>query len=291
MQVRGEKDYISLAKGLITERSPIVGEEQACKDELNFLFDSGTNSRVRRKGVEIQSTYSNTLSGFASFERRHYWEEQNLFVDITRTTDTSFFQIALVSSVRPWNLRAATDFDSVGAGLNITSISSNSRYCLIGVNGKLRVLEVVSSTQYRLYEVSVYVRDFKLVDDDLSVQERPTVLSPEHRYNLLNAGWYAQRRDNSGTLADPINLFHAVTPSEYPSNSDIAQLGLRTDSSGREIFSKATLLDTVVGSTEAPRGHYVYNIAQFDRQDRLDFPDRDGTVSSSVRLISTLTLT
>jgi hypothetical protein len=290
MQVRGEKDYISLAKGLITERSPIVGEEQACKDELNFLFDSGTGARVRRKGLEAVRTYTNVFPGVAKFERRHHWEEQNLFVDLTRTLDFTFLGIALVNNFRPYNLRIQAEIPIVGGGNNIISISSNSSYCLIGAAGKLFVLQAISSTRYDLYEVDIFVRDFTLIDDGLSVQERPSTLTDAHKYNLLNAGWYAPRRGSDAVLADPINLFFGATPSEYPSNADIAQLGLKADSEGREIFSKATLVDTVVGSTEAPRGHYVYNLQNFRRLDRVNSPGQDGTVSSSVRFIRTLTL-
>ena len=79
-------------------------------------------------------------------------------------------------------------------------------------------------------------------------------------------------------------------PQQYPSNADIAQLGLKADSSGNEEFSADTLNEIVLGNTEAPRGHYVYNINSFDRNTRLASPSTDGTADSSLTLQTTVNL-
>ena len=88
MQVRGEKDYTSLVKGLITERSPILGEEQACQDELNFVFDLATGTRVKRKGFELISGYTKPSLNSPVLRTRFHWADQNIIVDVYQETVT-----------------------------------------------------------------------------------------------------------------------------------------------------------------------------------------------------------
>lgn len=296
MQVRGEKDYVSLAKGLITERSPIIGEEQACRDELNCLYDSGIGARVKRKGLEQRGVYSFAGPNSPRFVRRHHWEEHDLFVDVffesvPRPGGAKYTILRLVQDTAPYAvyttfemLNFSTPFDD-----GKYHVSSNSRFLLVGGGGRVFVLYKQPSNKVDVYYVNLYIRDFKLLPDTLTVSERPTTLTDEHKYNLYNAGWYAERKNASGTLVDPVTEFFSQTPSVYPSNADIAVLGLKANSSGDEVFSKATLVETVNGSTEAPRGHYVYDIRFITRDTTLGSKNDDGVPPSTLVLDQTVT--
>jgi hypothetical protein len=217
----------------------------------------------------------------------------------------------------------------------------------------------------------LYFRDFDLIDDGLSVSNRPGSLTDEHTYNLYNAGWYADRKNASGEFVDPLSLFEGQvvtynvpttfsatntfvmqqvgiqnadlnsgdsvtvvgsasndgtytvfsvdrsTPNELtvvtventivneatitvaitaeqggiPSNADIPVLGLKVDSNGDEIFSADTLFETVVGSTEAPRGHYIFDIEENrTRDDVLSTKQTDGSVPTTITFEATIAL-
>ena len=297
MQVRGEKDYISLARGLITERSPIVGEEQACKDELNCLFDSSTNSRVKRRGLRSLGSYNNEGPNAPVFVVRHHWEEHNLFVDVyreltPRAGGALHTIVRVLSDTAPYTVLGSADlfnFHSTLPGNTRYTISSNSQFLLIGGGSKIFALSKSGASTVEVYSVTVYIRDFKLLPDGLTVSQRPTTLTDEHKYNLYNAGWYALRRHSAGALVDPVTEFHSPAPHEYPSNADIAVLGLRANSSGTEIFSKDTLVETVNGSTVAPRGHYVYDSRFITRDTRLGDKFNDGVPPSTLYLEATIT--
>lgn len=79
-------------------------------------------------------------------------------------------------------------------------------------------------------------------------------------------------------------------PQEYPSNADISLLGVKSDSNGVELFSADTLNEVILGNSEAPRGHYVYNINSFDRNTRVASRFTDGTSDSTLTLVKTVTL-
>lgn len=85
-RARGVKQYSPLTKGLITEASPLAFPQGATKDELNFVFESYGNKRVRRKGLETQLsfTYDYSSEGITFNElfpiRIHYWSDRDLYV-------------------------------------------------------------------------------------------------------------------------------------------------------------------------------------------------------------------
>jgi len=295
-RVSGSKDYISMALGLITEASPLAAPEGSTFDEQNFVLDMNQGIRKRRKGyANPVSDFSKTVPGSTASRVLDtvYWRQENIYVAVLtfegtqetwlrfHSNDASFtfldeFRIAFQTTVSVF-------VSEVRGGLVLTG------------NGTVSPLEPLfierlSTGTGNIYGVDLFIRDFELLEDSLSVSERPSTLSDEHRYNLLNAGWYAERRlESSGSLGDPIADFFSET-GEYPSNADVAQLGLKTDSDGNEEFSPDTLVEISVGNSEASRGHYVYDIEDFERNDRLTDPTEDGTVDSSLTLLGTVTL-
>jgi hypothetical protein len=78
---------------------------------------------------------------------------------------------------------------------------------------------------------------------------------------------------------------------QYPSNADIPYLGLKENGSGELYFSPSKLFETVLGNTEAPRGHYVYNVygSTDARDEKLSDKDADGTPATTVTLKATIT--
>jgi len=77
----------------------------------------------------------------------------------------------------------------------------------------------------------------------------------------------------------------------YPSNADIVTLGISANDQGREVFDTDTFYEVSVGTSEAPRGHYVYSL--FNSRDRdyaLSYPDDSNIPSTSLTLEDTIVL-
>jgi hypothetical protein len=95
------------------------------------------------------------------------------------------------------------------------------------------------------------------------------------------------------TIVNEATITVAITAEQggIPSNADIPVLGLKVDSNGDEIFSADTLFETVVGSTEAPRGHYIFDIEENrTRDDVLSTKQTDGSVPTTITFEATIAL-
>lgn len=372
MQVRGEKDYTSLVKGLITERSPILGEEQACQDELNFVFDLATGTRVKRKGFEYVSGYTKPSTNDPVLRTRFHWADQNLIVDVYQEMvthdgrrDTVF---VFLDDFEPYAKLAEgyvpTEFTPTYS--TYVQVSALRDKLFVASGSRLFVLDKTGAEEIKTYSLDLYIRDFKLLPDGLRIGQRTGVMTEEHRYNLYNAGWYAERKlESTGALGDPISEFSVgvtsvtesvnilsmsglfvftadpvdlnvgaegfftsgpnadvtftvldvftepggphgfstsveLTPDtgvrlieygssgELPSNADIPTLGLKTNDEGDELFSKNTLLNVSTGNSEAPRGHYVYNITSINRDSKLVTKANDGTPDKTTTYLTTI---
>ena len=373
-RARGNKQYTSFSQGLITEASLLDFPEGATSDELNFLYETFEQKRVRRKGISPESDYvfRTSIGGHAS---TYSWDSQGLLAYTTRNELNSTAVLVLVDTEtleEVWSLgftpdtNTYTDFTEINEGLIVT----------LGTGQGQLFLEVDGNT-LNIYRYNLYVRDFKLIDDQTQVTERPSTLSDEHRYNLYNAGWWQDRKSPSSgnNLVDPIESFAAeggasgtfagefssaggyfeTTSAElqafsslangsdiiinntlsnngtytkagftasgvgtvyyrllfneviidetaasanilsssggYPSNADIVYLGMRFSQDGiREFFDTQRLIEQTFGNSVAPRGHYIYNISDFTRQDRLNNKTVDGAPGQPLELIGTAPL-
>lgn len=107
-----------------------------------------------------------------------------------------------------------------------------------------------TSNTFTVKEIDLKYRDITGIEDGTGIEETPTVLSDEHKYNLLNQGWSLQQ----------ITKFH-TDKQKYPSNN--LQWFIGKDNSGNLDTEK--LLKTYFGNTKAPRGHFILNYFNKDR--------------------------
>jgi len=108
----------------------------------------------------------------------------------------------------------------------------------------------------------------------MRIDERPTTLTADHNYNLRNQGWptrFSNLDDRDGEflfIGDPVA--HTKTKMGfYPSNADILYSAkASTAQKGRGVDSYSPwLLETVpFGNTPAPRGHFIINAFDRNRQ-------------------------
>lgn len=287
----GSKDYVSLAKGLITEASPLAFPEGSTSDELNFVIEKDGLIRRRRKGFEMLYPVSSFSGEDSVLENIFYWRGSTYVVAV------------LTNSVPETYLRVHSVDESFTALIDIkiaddkveTQIAELTEYLVITLsnNDKPILLEYSELTQnIDVYKVDLYIRDFELVDDGLSISENPSSLSDNHRYNLLNAGWFADRKDQN-TSGNPLkNVITAYREDlgVYPSNADIVSVGMIDNSEGVRTFDPEFVRDAGLGNSLAARGHYVYPIGDINRTSKLSSPKSDGAPSTTLSLIGSVDL-
>lgn len=283
-----DQGYLSFARGLVTEINPLSTPEDlqgTTSDELNMIVDTDGMVRVRRAGFQTVPDLQNSVPGTVLDVR--YWRKGKCYVVCSLTdgeVEPGVLEVVTTmideSAVFTKNRQFKTQINAVDFVL--PSICFLRTKCLITYGARPLLFTRESSGEYSIQYVNLYVRDFKLVNDELSLTTRPVVLSEEHEYNILNAGWYQSRRlIGTNVLTDPVAAFFS-SRGTYPSNADIPYLADITSPDG-DIRFDPTAFDSVnVGSTEAPRGHYVFDIRSIDRQARVTLPSADGVPSSTL---------
>lgn len=293
----GQKAYINLTKGLVTEVNPLAFPEGASVDELNMQVDHSKLSRVRRKSLTTGqesnlaiSTEQTSNVQFSTFLWKNPGNKAGeAFLVVQSGRYLSFFDgregsdLSSTKQLFAFDLHAAGTFPTEGRG-NRCTFANAAGALLVTRPSILPIVIQYTGSTIEVYDIAPYIRDFKGVDDSLEVSERPVLLSEEHEYNLLNQGWHQARRNEAsgGAYADPIARFNTVTGT-HPSNADISYLGLKTDNNGDELFNPQTLRDQTFGNTLAPRGHYVFYAWGVDREAKRISPQEDGSPSTTLR--------
>jgi hypothetical protein len=292
MRAAGQKEYVNLAKGLITEVSPLSFPDGATSNELNFTINKDGLIRERRKGFSYIYPL-NTFAGAASkLENLFYWRGSKYAIAIlTNDVPETYLRVHAVDA----NFTAIADVKIADAVVS-TQIAELTNFLVITLsnNDKPILLEYLEATDSIVVNtVSLHVRDFELVNDGLTVSATPTVLTENHRYNLFNAGWFVSKRDEdqSGNplTATVTTYFNAF--SKYPSNADSVSVGMITNASGNLTFDPVYVRDAGLGNSLSPRGHYVFPIDNYDRTSKLTSPNSDGAPSTTLNTLGTITLT
>jgi hypothetical protein len=278
---KGEKGYLSLEGGLVTESSPLASEEGTTSDELNMTIDITSLVRKPRLGAELLAS---EVSYSGEINNAFYWKagEYIVLIGISDNVDEDLSTVDIMfHDPDDYSRDFQYEFHVLTSNVTIGSLNEIRNRLQLTFGTKPFVFQKEPSGNLSAWELDLYIRDFKLVDDTLSIGERPTTLSDEHKYNLYNAGWYRDRQLESGGVGDPISDFNTKL-SEYPSNADIVYLGDVPNTNGVPVFNPDVLQNLDVGNSEAPRGHYVYNITNINRTSKLIDKEEDGTPSTTL---------
>ena len=277
-----DQGYLSFARGLVTEYNPLQAPEGTTSDELNMDVDMEGMVRVRREPF-LENSRHNISGVRGRLVVSEHWNDigRNIFLLELEEDPLEPDKVRLSVVVTP-------DDGSNGVDITISvevdkqvyvqpTISFTRKRAVIIVGGLPLILEK-GATSYNLYNVNILVRDFKLLDGGINITQRPSTMPSGHLYNLYNAGWWQHRKLDSGgkPVGDPVNHFHTVR-GVYPSNADVSYLGDTTDADGDLVFTPTTYDNIDIGSTEAPRGHYIFSIRNIDRQSRVTNKNNDGS--------------
>lgn len=222
---RGEITTVQnkLTRGLITEATGLNFPEDAVTDSDNVKFDP-VGFVERRKGIDIESN-AETLAYEDSdgVIKEFIWEAvagtgRFTFLVLQKGKVVHFFKLAsssnVSSTIQPVSLDLS-DYKAAGASHikeTPASFASGAGYLYIA-HPKCDPIIVRWNNEESAFEaarITILIRDFEGLEDNLKVDKNPGSLSKEHHYNLLNQGWDQKVRvgtvDNElgdgGTISD-----------------------------------------------------------------------------------------
>jgi len=318
---RGVDQKIQVTKGFVTEFTPVAFPQEAAIDIDNCVVDPDGSIR-RRPGIDLEQQFKlNSINGgvisAAELETiglsNHLWE----FVGNSGTLNIVVFQVGVVLQFFAQigavsaNLLGSVDLSpfAVDAAQVQTSqvevASGLGDLLVVGkfLNPVLIVFDGVAT--FTATQIDIQIRDFKGIDDELAVDERPSTLARNHYYNLRNQGWSDTNIKKFGQVAQSVDLCNEANsgteplfsgePSGFginsqifrdfaanalaaaggflwPSNSDIMTVGIVTDSSGNLVFDGSFIRNDFLGNTPAPKGHFILDVFNQDLAAALDCP-------------------
>jgi hypothetical protein len=287
----GQKDYMSMAKGLVTEASSLAFPEGATSNELNFTIDRNGLIRKRRLGFD-KLVADFVIAGVdVKLENVFYWRGPSLVgVIITDNTPQTILRFHAVDDnftfIAQIVIATSVVTTQVAQTTTLLTLTTSS-----GTNPVLCEYDSVAE-EINVGTVGLHIRDFELVDDGLGVSERIATIDNNHRYNLYNSTWYQEKADfNDASTRKNVSVAYFDTTAEYPSNADVASVGIIDDGSGNIVFDADYVKDAEFGSGLSARGHFVYNILNIDRTTRLSTPAVSGAPSTTITNLGTINLT
>lgn len=292
---RGDKEQVLPFKGLNTESNLLHFPQEFSPDVLNMEMGYTPHHVKPRKGVEVSGNErlveTRSLGDHNIAISSFLWESVNgdpntHFVVVQIGQYLYFFDDDGLDDPTTAIHAERVDIADLLSGTTIGTLTNEqqTRVNYANVKGKLLItansiepsLIQYDGTNITTTSLKLTIRDMLGVSDGLKVDERPNTLTDDHKYNLLNQGWYKQRRLTAGssTESDPITNYNTVN-GNYPSNADIVWVGM-VDNTGDLIFDAEWLRDQTFGSTPAPKGHYVVDIFNVDRAAILADPFNSG---------------
>lgn len=268
----------AFTRGLITEATGLNFPEDACTETYNCIFQR-KGSVKRRLGIDFESSYQNqTVDRADGVVNGYYWKaaagDGNYTLAVVQVGTTLYFY-KVGSSALSTDMIDTIDLNThkVAGAPDVESVECQ----FASGNGYLFVSHPYLETIYIAYdpttdtvsatEITIYVRDFDGVDDGLDIDERPTTLSDEHHYNLLNQGWFIDffYSDAQGPRLNVITRWFNAR-ADYPSNADVWTLYIipGNDNNPFEFFDP-NLGGSDDGNTPASKGHYILKAFYKDR--------------------------
>jgi len=256
--------------GLITEITGLNFPENACTETYDCVHDEKGRTK-RREGFEFESGFdTNTLAADVGVMSGYTWNNVTgsgavslrvqqigsvlYFYSITSEEALSASRIADTVTLSTYAASGDVDpslnecqFSSGNGYLIVTHPECEPFFCTYDVE-----TETITDT-----EITMYIRDFKGLDDGYEIEFRPTStvagLTVNHKYNLFNQGWYFN--SNAALTA------WDTAKTTMPSNADVWwQFKNASDE-----FDATTIDNVFSAGTPAPKGHYLLNVFNQDR--------------------------
>jgi hypothetical protein len=292
---RGDKEYVLPMKGLNTESNLLHFPQEFTPDVNNMEVDYSPQIVRPRRGVAKTGTI--TLAETRTIGDQDIAIHSFLWEAVGKDPDKNFIVVQVGRYIYFFDDGDFTahykrkDLNDLLSGTveGTLILAEPTRVDFCNVKGNLLMCSAqidpvvfrFDGTDIEGTSLVLKQRDMLGVEDGLETDERPTTLSDDHKYNLLNQGWYLARRNTSGsqTTVDPITEFYNnyTGTKYYPSNSDIPFLGM-VEEEGDLIFDPEWLRDQTFGSTPAAKGHYTLDVFNLDRAAVISSPSTSGGI-------------
>jgi len=267
------KPYTTFNRGLITEATELTFPTDASTDEDNCdLLLKG--NRRRRYGIDFEASYSLTTLDIPVGTYRPADIGTFTWEAVSGDGSLNFLCIQLGDTIHLYDLSSdplsagkksfTIDLNAIAAPVassvgesHVQMASGKGFLFLTGDKIKPSYVEYSSTgDSITVTETNLQIRDFEGVEDSLTATEEPATLSTLHSYNLKNQGW-----NTPGTgEADPVATYF-TSKSKYPPNSKQWWAGKNSS----EVFDPSLLTKMDFGNTLSPRGHYIIDPFNKDR--------------------------
>lgn len=284
----------SFVKGLVTEATGLSFPENACTETFDCIFKK-TGEVTRRLGFEYEASYSLftlTASRAGSAITSYLWkgaggDGDSSFLCVQVGQYIYFYAIA--DSLSPNKHSTSINLDTYDvAGSDapfsypVSFAQGDGKLFVVGRFIEPFYVDYIASTDTISSgtQITIKIRDFDGIDDGFDVDERPTGTVGttdtdafnSHLYNLMNQGWADAVYTDAPGQENPVKDWDAAETT-VPSNSDRWwQLKNATDQMDMGELDKYP-----VTTTEAPKGHFIFNAFNIDRGDTTIVVGTDST--------------
>lgn len=262
MSVRpARQDYFTFVAGLNTEGGWLTHVQNSWKEGDNVV-PNVDGTLKKRRGMQYEDEYTQQSLGLLSSSMptnaytTHTWDnvagQGNTSYYVVQVGSKLFFysgESSVVSSgyvdevdLTPYKLPTST---SVFGTHPVKCASANGKLLVVSKDTHPITIALVDGA-FVITTLTLKMRDFDGIEDNMGVEEQLTTLSAEHRYNLYNQGWDDER----------IQAFFEEND-YYPSNNQIWWYGKDVTT---KKFKPEYVPRIAFGSTPAHKGHFVLDM-------------------------------
>ena len=258
----GQKTYFNFSGGLNTDGSPLNNPENTAEVLENFILESNGTLRKRKGLSDTGATFATGITfDNNSVVSVHVWDS------LLRDGLVDFFVLQVNSTLYILSIDSETvthygtvDLatykreSSVTVGQSEIDAASGKGYLFVS-SPEIKPFWIKFDYETNTLShspIDILIRDLYGKEDGLDTSDRPTTLSSEHEYNLLNQGWRKEY----------ISKFFGETGT-YPSNADVWYYGRKEipdDDLPFLDFVPRQLTMQEFGNSPAPKGHFILSV-------------------------------
>lgn len=263
-----QSTYLTFVAGLNTEGGYFTQPPNTWRDGDN-MFPQIDGSLHKRRALDFEASYVQSTDTFTSTQADTNAFSCSTWINVAGVAGRTFYVVQIGDKVWFYDNTSSTvstqlrtfsiDLSAYRVAAN-TSIAGSNEIQTSSADGGLLIVADDITPLHIAYDagtdtitvtpLTLLIRDFEGVEDGMSVDTKPTTLSNEHKYNLLNQGW-------TNTQIDAYKTAKGV----FPSNAQAWIYG--KDSNGD--FDSNVLDKLDFGTSKAPRGRYILDVFNQDR--------------------------